>query len=247
MSLTKKHQGSDFPFRAQGERLRTVYQEWQRTQKQENAKANLTLFALDLGYGSHSQVGRMLTGAQRVSAEVVERCFDLWGISANWLMFGDGPMYAVEVVTADGLRDTLAEYLANRVRLALRAQLEQSAVQIAHDAARVTGPGQLTLLVDGAAALDSIGGLVEREVSARLEDLDHVWALGTLPIAQAQRAAVYGSTAGPVMLDDPTFERLHRDALARFQRRGDVVNVVARRPVLRPDVGVPDLNGPESL
>ncbi len=197
------------------DRLRHVFERWKESERRAGRPANLVSFASTLGFDSHSAIADQLNkrrGNEKrakgpydlkgdVTTKVVRACYDQWGISANWLLFGEGPMHVYECVQQGETTAQVAELLAIRLNHAKAPELERHGTRAI--ARREDAPG---LLVDANQALERAFQAVEADLDQQLLTLD-LYEVKHEATRQAQHAAVHG-TKLPPLLKSESFRRI---------------------------------------
>jgi hypothetical protein len=199
---------------SQSDRLRRVYELWKEGERASGQTANVVGFATVLGFDSHSAVVDQLNGKRDLTSKMVQSCYKEWSISANWLLFGDGPMYAYEGVAQGDIEAQLAQILANRLNHEHAVELSKYGTRAISNEEQSPG-----LLVDARAALDHAYRAVLAEFRGALFALD-VQSTKHEAIRQAQHAAVHGAKLRPLVEHEP-FRRVvaHAEQAASSDRQ----------------------------
>jgi len=180
MAKTKFRQPQDSDLQAsfqKNERLVELYAEWAESERRAAGRSSKEAFAASLGYDSHSAVLDMLNGKRLVAAWVLVKARAAWGISPDWLLGGDGPMYVYQT-DAEGDALPLEHALSQRLKLAIErastAELPMDHGRAHYDAiglrVGVDVGGNDRYAVDGTAAL----AVLEELTIAEAKDL-HRW------------------------------------------------------------------------
>lgn len=137
-----------------------------------------------------------------------------YGVSANWLLFGYGPMIAYESVAQGDIQAQLAQVLANRLNHEHADELAKYGTRAISDVEQSPG-----LLVDAQAALDHAYRAVVDEFRGALFALD-VQSTKHEAIRQAQHAAVHGTKLRP-LVEHESFRRVvaHAEQAASSDRQ----------------------------
>jgi hypothetical protein len=191
-------------------RFSLVYSMWREDEQAEGRSPNLVGFAAALGFDSHSAIADQLNGKRDLTAKTLRGCYEQWHISANWLLYGDGPMHAFESVVPGTTEEQLAQYVAQRLNRERASELaECDTLAVARSDEDPTQSGA-RVLVDGAALLQAAYDYAAGELSRHLERLD-LESVSIEAVKHAQHAAVHG-TKLPPMASHPSFERMLRRA-----------------------------------
>lgn len=188
----------------EADRLREIYQDWLRAEGAEARRGNLVLFADELGYSSHSAISDMLNGKRALAADVLRAARGKWGVSADWLLFGEGPKYFFEVSATEDLQTRVGEYIARRLSCERGSDLNQRQSVVIGSADEEVDMG--AYLVDGKKALDSLISLASSELSSMLSEADRNSVM-IEAVRIAQRIAVRGPQSASIS-DHAAFHRL---------------------------------------
>jgi hypothetical protein len=165
------------------DRLHTVYQQWQASERAGGRSASLTGFAAVLGYQGHSAVGDMLNGHREVSAAVLRAARVRWDINPDWLLGFSDVMYVYELIESGVLEAMLAE----RVRAEVEAR-------VAHDPVNgvlTAATGALLAMPDsGARLLAFVVAAAEQALRASYPATEQRNAVGAALVSAQQALAV---------------------------------------------------------
>lgn len=205
-------------------RLSVVYDAWKAEEQASGRPANLVRFAEELGFDSHSAVGEQLNGKRDLSTRVLRECRERWGISSDWLLFGDCPMFAYQCVEPGTIEEQVADWIARRLNMEQAEQLgDRGSVVVSSDeddrceAAR-------SLMVDGLAVLESAYQAASNELTEQLQRMDLEYVTMEA-LRQAQHAAVHGAKYPPLLSHAP-FGRLLRGVQQYAQRQPGMLRPV---------------------